>query len=188
MMNLFKKSVFFLVFFSFPALAAHQIVHIETTLGKIDVELFNDEAPITVKNFLAYLDSGFYTQTIFHRVVKGFVVQGGSVTEDLKEKTTQAPIKNEAANGLSNLRGTLAMARTSEVDSATSGFYFNLVDNVRLDHRGETADKFGYAVFGKVTAGMDIVDQMATVPLHDVNPDYLNVPITPIFILGITKD
>ena len=136
MINLLKKSVFFLVFFSFRALADHQMVHIQTAMGKIDIELFTDEAPFTVKNFLAYVDSGFYTQTIFHRIVKGFVVQGGSMTEDLKEKTTQASIKNEAANGLSNLRGTLAIARTSVVDSATSGFYINLVDNLRLDHSG----------------------------------------------------
>jgi cyclophilin family peptidyl-prolyl cis-trans isomerase len=192
MMNLFEKSLFLIVFTSVPSLAAPLVVpsllHLQTTLGNIDIELFNEEAPITVKNFLSYVDSGFYTQTIFHRIVKGFVAQTGSVTEDLKEKPTLAPIKNEAANGLHNLRGTLSMARTSEVDSATSGFYINLVDNLRLDHRGETPDKFGYAVFGKVTAGMDVVDQIATVPVHDVDADYRNVPVTPVFILGITKD
>lgn len=130
--------------------------------GDITIELFPEKAPITVKNFLDYVDSGFYDGTIFHRVIPGFVIQGGGFTSDMQQKSTQAPIKNEADNGLKNARGTLSMARTSDINSATSQFFVNLKDNANLDHTGP--GNFGYAVFGRVIDGMDVVDKIAAVP------------------------
>lgn len=128
--------------------------------GDITIELFSEKAPITVKNFLDYVESGFYDGTIFHRVIPGFVIQGGGFTSDMQQKTTQAAIKNEADNGLKNARGTLSMARTSDINSATSQFFVNLKDNANLDHG---PGSFGYAVFGRVTDGMDVVDKIAAV-------------------------
>jgi peptidyl-prolyl cis-trans isomerase A (cyclophilin A) len=136
-------------------------VLLNTSLGEIEVELNADKAPISTRNFLAYVDSGFYNGTVFHRVIPGFMIQGGGLTEYMQEKPTQAPIKNEADNGLLNHRGTLAMARTHDVDSATSQFFINQVDNDALDHG---ARDFGYAVFGRVVKGMDVVDRIAQVP------------------------
>lgn len=136
-------------------------VVLSTTLGEITIELYPDKAPVTVENFLAYVDTGFFDKTIFHRVVPGFVLQGGGFTEKMEQKKTRPPIKNEAENGLKNKRGTLSMARTSDINSATSQFFINLKDNSFLDHG--TRD-FGYAVFAKVTAGMDVVDKIAAVP------------------------
>jgi cyclophilin family peptidyl-prolyl cis-trans isomerase len=138
-------------------------VIMKTTKGDIVIELFEDKAPISVKNFLDYVDSGFYRGTIFHRVIKDFMVQGGGLTADLVEKPVKPPIKNEAANGLSNKRGTIAMARTDVVDSATAQFYFNHVDNQYLDHRDKTPNGYGYAVFGKVIKGMEVIDAIANV-------------------------
>ena len=132
----------------------------KTSLGEFTIELEPDEAPITVENFLRYVDDGFFDGTIFHRVVPGFVIQGGGLTPEFTQKETRAPIKNEAANGLRNLRGTLSMARTNAVDSATSQFFVNLKDNAFLDHKTGNA---GYAVFGRVTRGMDVIDQIAKV-------------------------
>jgi cyclophilin family peptidyl-prolyl cis-trans isomerase len=146
------------------AQAANPKVLIKTSKGDITVELYQDKAPITVKNFLAYVDKNFYDTTIFHRVMKGFMIQGGGLTADFHEKGGMAPIKNEAGNGLSNLRGTIAMARTGVVDSATNQFFINHVDNLSLDHQNNTDDGFGYCVFGKVTAGLDVVDAIAGVP------------------------
>jgi len=146
------------------AQAANPKVLIKTSKGDITVELYQDKAPITVKNFLAYVDKNFYDTTIFHRVIKGFMIQGGGLTADFHEKGGMAPIKNEAGNGLSNLRGTIAMARTGVVDSATNQFFINHVDNLGLDHKNNTDDGFGYCVFGKVTAGLDVVDAIAGVP------------------------
>jgi len=140
------------------------VVVIQTNLGNITVELDAAKAPISVKNFLGYVDDGFYSGTIFHRVIKNFMIQGGGLTADMQRKQTKAPIRNEATNGLSNMRGTIAMARTSEVNSATSQFFINTVDNKGLDHRGMTPSDFGYAVFGKVIDGMDVVDKIAAVP------------------------
>jgi peptidyl-prolyl cis-trans isomerase A (cyclophilin A) len=131
-----------------------------TSEGDVEIELFSDKAPLSVSNFLAYADSNFYDNTVFHRVIKGFMVQCGGFDTSMSQKPTRAPIKNEAANGLKNDRGTLAMARTSVVDSATSQFFINVVNNDFLNHG--TRD-FGYAVFGKVTAGMDVVDKIAAV-------------------------
>jgi peptidyl-prolyl cis-trans isomerase A (cyclophilin A) len=132
----------------------------ETTLGDFTVELFEKEAPETVVNFLKYIDSGFFDGTIFHRIVPGFVIQGGGFTEDMSQKRTQPPIKNEANNGLKNLRGTLSMARTNDVNSATSQFFVNLKDNDFLDHK---PGNYGYAVFARVTEGMDVIEKIAAV-------------------------
>jgi len=132
----------------------------ETTLGDFTVELFEKDAPETVVNFVKYIDAGFFDGTIFHRIVPGFVIQGGGFTEDMSQKRTQPPIKNEADNGLKNLRGTLSMARTNDINSATSQFFVNLKDNDFLDHK---PGNFGYAVFARVTDGMDVVDKIAAV-------------------------
>lgn len=136
-------------------------VLLTTSLGEIEVELAADKAPVSVQNFLAYVDSGYYNGTIFHRVIPDFMVQGGGFDGNLKQKTTRAAIRNEADNGLRNQRGTLAMARTSVRDSATSQFFINHKDNAFLDH---SSRDFGYAVFGKVVRGMDVVDRIAQVP------------------------
>jgi cyclophilin family peptidyl-prolyl cis-trans isomerase len=138
-------------------------VMMETTKGDITIELFADKAPLTVKNFLSYVDEKFYDGTIFHRVIKGFMIQGGGFTADLREKPSKSSIKNEAANGLKNKRGTIAMARTEVIDSATCQFFINHVDNPGLDYRNNTPQGYGYAVFGKVIKGMDVVDAIANV-------------------------
>lgn len=135
-------------------------VELSTTLGDFTIELFDDDAPVTVKNFLTYVDDGFFDGTIFHRVISKFMVQGGGFTEGMKEKKHRPPIKNEAKNGQKNQRGTLAMARTQDIDSATAQFFINLADNGFLDHGPRD---FGYAVFGRVSAGMEIVDAIAAV-------------------------
>jgi cyclophilin family peptidyl-prolyl cis-trans isomerase len=144
----------------------NQKVMIETSKGNISIELYPDKAPITVKNFLSYVDSGFYDGTIFHRVIKGFMIQGGGFTKGMAEKPVSSPIKNEAGNGLSNDRGTLAMARTNVVDSATAQFFINTVDNGFLNHRDDTQGGFGYCVFGKVIEGMDVVDSISKASTH----------------------
>jgi len=135
------------------------MVRFETSLGGFTLELDAEKAPATVANFLSYVDEGFYDGLIFHRVIPGFMVQGGGMTPDMGQKPNKAPIKNEAANGLKNKRGTIAMARTNVIDSATSQFFINLVDNDFLDHQGPA--NFGYAVFGRVVDGMDTIDRMA---------------------------
>jgi peptidyl-prolyl cis-trans isomerase A (cyclophilin A) len=163
--------------------AGHPIVLFETSKGDIKIELDDENAPITVQNILEYVRSGFYDGTIFHRVIPGFVIQGGGFTADMQKKQTRGPIKNEADNGLQNLRGTLSMARTQVVDSATSQFFMNLVDNANLDHKGP--QQFGYAVFGKVIEGMDIVDAIAAVPTTTVGY-YRDVPKEPIAIKKAT--
>jgi cyclophilin family peptidyl-prolyl cis-trans isomerase len=137
------------------------MLRFETSLGDFSVELFEKEAPRTVANFLKYVEDGFYEGTVFHRVVPGFVIQGGGMEAGLAQKTTRPPIQNEATNGLENLRGTLSMARTSDIHSATSQFFVNLADNDFLDHR---PGNYGYAVFGRVTEGMDVIDRIAAVP------------------------
>jgi cyclophilin family peptidyl-prolyl cis-trans isomerase len=136
------------------------MIRFETTLGDFTIEFFEKEAPISVANFLKYIDEGFFDGTIFHRIVPGFVIQGGGFTEDMTQKRTQPPIKNEADNGLKNARGTLSMARTNDVNSATSQFFVNLKDNDFLDN---SRGNFGYAVFARVTKGMDVVDKIAAV-------------------------
>ncbi|MBX9583536.1 MAG: peptidyl-prolyl cis-trans isomerase [Gemmataceae bacterium] len=144
------------------ARAANPVVAIETSKGTVKVELLEDKAPISVKNFLDYVDAKHYDGLTFHRVIPTFMIQGGGYEPGLKERKTKAPIKNEAGNGLSNLRGTLAMARTSDPDSATSQFYINVADNTGLD-RKEAPDGVGYAVFGRVVEGMDVVDKIKAV-------------------------
>ena len=136
------------------------VVLIKTTQGNVTVELDIEKAPISVKNFLSYVDKKFYNGTVFHRVIPNFMIQGGGFTKNMQRKKTQDPIKNEAFNGLSNKRGTIAMARTNRVDSATSQFFINVRDNKPLDHRDYSAQNFGYCVFGKVTSGMDVVDKI----------------------------
>jgi len=136
------------------------MIRFETTLGDFTVELFEKEAPESVANFVRYLDEGFFDGTIFHRIVPGFVIQGGGFTEDMTQKRTKPPVKNEADNGLKNKRGTLSMARTNDINSATSQFFVNLKDNDFLDH---SRGNFGYAVFARVADGMDVVDKIAAV-------------------------
>ena len=135
---------------------ANPVVLFSTTLGDFKIELYPEKAPVTVKNFLGYVNSKFYDGTIFHRVIRDFVIQGGGFTADMKQKDTGSAIKNEAGNGLKNARGTISMARTSVVDSATSQFFISVKDNQQLDHRDETPRGFGYAVFGAVTEGMSV--------------------------------
>jgi len=155
---------------------------IKTNKGVIEAVLFRDKAPITVENFIKYTEARFYDGTVFHRVIKNFMIQGGGYDQNLSEKTTRAPIKNEAANGLKNERGTLAMARTSVVDSATSQFFINLKDNVRLNHG---VRDFGYAVFGKVTRGVEVVDAIASVPTGPKGPFTSDCPREAVVIESI---
>jgi cyclophilin family peptidyl-prolyl cis-trans isomerase len=136
------------------------MIRFETTLGDFTIEFFEKEAPLSVANFLHYIDDGFFDGTIFHRVVPGFVIQGGGFTEDMSQKKTHPFVKNEADNGLKNARGSLSMARTNDINSATSQFFVNLKDNEFLDH---SRGNFGYAVFARVTKGMDVIDNIAAV-------------------------
>ncbi len=158
-----------------------KIVVFETTQGNFEIELDANKAPITVENFLSYVQDEFYDGLIFHRVIDDFMIQGGGLDPDMKEKLTNAPIKNEATNGLKNKKYTIAMARTSIVDSATSQFFINIADNSFLDHVNTTVEGFGYAVFGKVIKGTEVIDKIKTVPTtskgyHD------DVPKEPILI------
>ena len=160
------------------------VVVLKTSLGEIDIQLDPTNAPVSTANFLSYVKSGFYNGVIFHRVIPGFVAQGGGFTEDMKQKDTQPPIKNEATNGLHNLRGTISMARTNDPNSATSQFFLNLVNNSdKLDPGGVSPE--GYAVFGKITKGLDVLDKMATMPTVSVGP-FSDVPTTPIVIISAT--
>jgi cyclophilin family peptidyl-prolyl cis-trans isomerase len=160
------------------------VVVISTSLGDVTVELFNDKAPVSVANFLSYATEGFYSGTVFHRVVSGFVVQGGGYTATMAEKPTRPPIQNEATNGLRNVRGTVAMARTQSLRSATSQFYFNVSNNQDLDHQGFSPRDFGYAVFGRVLSGMDVVDRISRVLTHS-SAGMDDVPVEPVTITGV---
>lgn len=162
-------------------------VTIRTTEGNIQVELLADKAPITVENFLHYVDEKHYNKTVFHRVIDGFMVQGGGFTADMTQKPTHTPIKNEASNGVSNKRGTLAMARTSEIHSATSQFFINVVDNDFLDYKNPSPNGYGYCVFGKVISGMDIVDKIKATETS-TKKGHQNVPIKAIEIIEITRE
>ena len=157
----------------------------ETSMGTITLELNDEKAPETVKNFIRYAKEGHYDGTIFHRVIDGFMIQGGGFTKDMNQKKTHDPIRNEAMNGLKNLRGTIAMARTMVVDSATSQFFINLVDNAFLDFSAPTPQGFGYAVFGKVTDGMDVVDRIAKVQTGN-RGFHQNVPLEPVVIKKVS--
>ena len=156
------------------------VVVIKTSFGDITVELNEEKAPKTVVNFLKYVDDKHYDGTIFHRVIDGFMIQGGGIDKEGREKDTGDPIKNEAANGLKNDRGTIAMARTSEVDSATAQFFINVKDNEFLNHKSKEKDEFGYCVFGKVTKGMDVVDKIKAVKTGKNNKPLETVEITSI--------
>lgn len=162
------------------------IVVMETSMGPVEIELFADKAPISTQNFLKYADEGFYNGTIFHRVISDFMIQGGGFTEDMKQKPTHAPIKNEATNGLKNERGTLAMARTMVVDSATAQFFINVKDNGFLNHTAPNERGYGYAVFGKVISGMDVVDKIKAVPTSNKGM-HENVPTTPVVIKSMKR-
>lgn len=158
-------------------------VKLVTSMGDITLELDPIKAPVTVENFLTYVKAGHYNGTVFHRVINGFMIQGGGFSEDMKEKSTRAPIKLESQNGLKNVRGAIAMARTGVPDSATSQFFVNVADNSRLDY--PSFDGHGYAVFGRVTEGMDVVDKIKTVATGSQGP-HQNVPTTPVVIRSAT--
>ena len=160
-------------------------VLISTSLGDITVELYNDRAPVSVQNFLQYVNEGFYPGTIFHRVISGFMIQGGGFTTDMVEKPTRPPIRNEATNGLTNVRGTLAMARTEALRSATAQFFINVADNrVKLDHHGFSPEDFGYAVFGRVLSGLEVCDRIAAVKTRTNGP-HEDVPLEPVVIKAV---
>lgn len=161
------------------------VVHLQTNKGNITIELDAENAPISTENFLSYVNDKAYDSTIFHRVIPGFMIQGGGFTADMKQKSTKGEIKNEAANGLKNQRGTLAMARTQVVDSATCQFFINLTDNDFLDHKGVAPHTYGYAVFAKVTEGMDVVDAIAAVATGN-NGMHQDVPKEAVIIESAT--
>ena len=162
--------------------AAGQRVRIETSLGTIELELYRDKAPITVDNFVQYARRGWYDKTIFHRVIDGTLIQTGGYRADLSEKDAGDAIENEAVNGLQNLRGTIAMARYDDPDSADSQFFINLRDNSAFDHRAKTRRSYGYCVFGKVTSGMDVADAIGAAASHSVEEFGDNVPVEPVVI------
>ncbi len=166
---------------------ATPMITIKTSIGEIQAELDPVKAPKTVANFLQYVKDGHYDGTIFHRVISNFMIQGGGFTKDFQQKATRAAVVNEAGNGLKNVRGTLAMARTNVVDSATSQFFINVVDSDFLDHKDETARGFGYCVFGKVTKGLDVVDKIRAVKTGNAN-GMGDVPVEPVVILSITAN
>lgn len=164
---------------------ANPRVLLETSMGNITVELFAGNAPASVENFLAHAKSGFYDGTIFHRVIPGFMIQGGGMLPDMTERAHGTPIRNEADNGLKNLRGTLAMARTGEPHSATSQFFINVADNYALNHRGKSFEGWGYAAFGQVVEGMDVVDEIAAVQRGNHGP-HRDVPLEPVVMKKLT--
>ncbi|MHB1085880.1 MAG: peptidylprolyl isomerase [Thiobacillus sp.] len=164
---------------------ANPRVLIETSKGNITVEVFPGNAPQSAGNFINYVKTGFYDGLIFHRVIPGFMIQTGGMTPDMMEKPKNAPIRNEADNGLKNLRGTLAMARTGEPHSASSQFFINVADNAFLNHRGKSFEGWGYAVFGQVVDGMDVVDAIVAVPRGDRGP-HGDVPIEPVLMKRVT--
>ncbi len=181
-------SVVFLLAFPLSNTAADKNpkVIMKTSMGDITLELYMDKAPVTVKNFLGYVDDKFYDGTIFHRVIKGFMIQGGGHTADMNKKPTKGAIKNEADNGLSNKKGTIAMARMPDPHSATAQFFINHADNDNLDFSAKTDQGYGYCVFGKVVAGMDVVDAIANVKIM-TRRGTPNVPRETIEIISVTK-
>lgn len=196
---IFTKAVLFMLA-SYCVLASHSdaraaepeksenvVVLMKTSEGPIRIELWADKAPVTVANFLKYVDGGFYDGTIFHRVIDGFMIQGGGFTPDMKQKQAQEPIKNEASADLKNASGTIAMARTSVVDSATSQFFINVNDNEFLNHRDKSPSGFGYAVFGKVVEGMDVVERIKKVQTTSHGP-FQDVPAKPVVIESVKRE
>ena len=192
MFRIAKSIRFFISILIFAfAISAHSadnpIVKIQTNHGDIYVELYPEKAPKTVANFLSYVEEDFYTNTIFHRIMSNFMIQGGGFTTTFERKPTNPPVINEADNGLSNVRGSIAMARTFDPHSATAQFYINVVDNAhKLDHQNKTPRGWGYCVFGKVTKGMDVVDTIRNIPTGVGGPFQANVPKSSAIILGIT--
>ncbi len=164
--------------------AENPVAVIHTNRGDITIRLFKDKAPITVENFVTYAKEGFYDGTIFHRVIEDFMIQGGGFTSGMRHKPTHDAIKNEAGNGLTNKRGTVAMARTADVDSATAQFFINVVDNPFLDHRSDSRNEFGYAVFGEVIDGLDVIDAIRRVQTSSQGA-HQNVPVEPIVINSV---
>ena len=164
--------------------AGNPVVLMTTSQGDIKIELDKEKAPVTVANFLVYVNEKFYDGTIFHRVIPAFMIQGGGFDKDMQQKKAKAPIKNEAGNGLKNLNGTLAMARTSDPNSATAQFFINTKDNAFLDHRNETPQGYGYAVFGKVIEGQDVVKKIEQVQTTTKAP-HENVPVTAVVIESV---
>ena len=186
LITLLSATLFLAFFGTSEAAGANPKVLLKTSKGDITLELYTDKAPVTVKNFFDYVDAQFYDGLIFHRVIKGFMIQGGGLTPDMSTRTAKAPIKNEAGNGLKNDRGTLAMARSGEVNSATCQFFINHVNNDFLNHRDNTPGGFGYCVFGKVTAGLDVVDAIATTPTGTVH-GMEDVPREAVTIISIRR-
>ncbi len=187
-----KKVVVFFVFVIFSiiciqlnSLYANTKVLMETSEGDITIELYEKEAPITVKNFLSYVSEGFYNNLIFHRVIPNFMIQGGGFDSKMNQKTVKDPIKNEARRGLNNKRGTLAMARTNDINSATAQFFINLINNDFLNHKDNSDRGFGYAVFGEVTEGLDVVDKIGRTRTHAFGM-FRDVPINNITIKNIS--
>ncbi|MFW5770905.1 MAG: peptidylprolyl isomerase [Spirochaetota bacterium] len=168
------------------ASAANTEVIMKTSMGNITIELFDDKAPVTVKNFLRYVDEGFYNGTIFHRVISNFMIQGGGMVPGLRQKKTHNPIPNEASNRIPNNRGTLAMARTGAPHSATAQFFINVVDNDFLNFREKSARGYGYCVFGRVVSGMDVVDRIRGVKTGNVGP-LGDVPVKDVVIISVTR-
>jgi cyclophilin family peptidyl-prolyl cis-trans isomerase len=176
-------SLLLLLLVVYPAsYAALPVVNMQTNLGTIVIELNAEKAPKTVENFLAYVKAGFFDGTIFHRVIDNFMIQGGGYTKDYRKKATRSPIRNEANNGLKNLRGTIAMARTSNPHSATAQFFINIANNYFLNHRSRTRRGWGYTVFGKVIAGMDVIDKIRKIPTGRGGQFSSDVPQTPVII------
>jgi cyclophilin family peptidyl-prolyl cis-trans isomerase len=171
----------------FQPAPGNPVVVIDTSVGPITIELFKDHAPVSVENFLQYVRDDFYPGTIWHRVVPGYVIQAGGYTADFREKLTRPPIQNEATNGLSNLKGTVAMARLKAARSATSQFFINLADNPGLDHQGFSPDDYGYAVFGRVIDGWDAVNKIASVQTTTTRDGMENVPVTPVVIKSVIE-
>lgn len=175
-----------LTLFSLSVQAENPLVEMQTSHGTVEIELFEDKAPLSTKNFLQYVDDKFYDNTIFHRVISTFMIQGGGFTEKMDQKKTRANIKNEATNGLKNETGTLAMARTPDPHSASSQFFINVVDNSFLDHRDTTDAGYGYAVFGKVRSGMHVVNRIKEVRTGN-RASHQNVPMDTVLIKSIRR-
>ncbi len=178
-------ALFSLVFIQLNSADANPKVLMETSKGDITIELYEKEAPITVKNFLSYVSDGFYNNLIFHRVIPNFMIQGGGFDSDMNQKPVKAPIKNEARRGLNNKRGTLAMARTNVINSATGQFFINLKNNDFLNHKDNSSNGFGYAVFGEVVEGMDVVDSIGKTRTHAFGM-FRDVPIDHLFIKNMS--
>lgn len=183
---LMLSAALFLLFLNILPLKAEENprVLIKTNKGDIIVELYKDKAPVSVENFISYVNDSFYNGLIFHRVMKDFMIQAGGFDTEMNRQETKNPIKNEAGNGLKNNKGTISYARTNIIDSATSQFFINHADNSFLDHRSDSLQEYGYAVFGEVIEGMKVVDEIANVKIHTHSNGMKNVPVNPVLILS----